>query len=193
MKDNKRTEHRNYIPILQAHALDARADTDIDHTGLDRIGNVDDRLQSTRALAVQGPDGRGLREARNERRGAELGRTTTRREDGADRNILDQLWVDAAPVDDGLERAGQQVRRGGVLEASFPALGDGGPQGAGDHDVIGMLLQERGDAFLLVAVAAASCPEMGGNLGEALLCWGQVSRVSSSACDDVGAANVYLP
>lgn len=155
-----------YLPILEAHALHTSTNTDVDHARLERIGNVGNGLEATGALSVQTLDGGSLRETGNEGSGTELGRTTARGKDRANRDVLNQLRVDSALFDNRLENAGQHVRGRSILEATLSALGQGGPEGASDHNVIGVLL---GDGATLVAT------EVGGNLVESLLSWRRVS------------------
>lgn len=80
---------------MQAHALDTSANTNVNHTRLDLVGNVDAGLQAGGALAVEAADGRRLREARDKAGSAELCGATARGKDVADADILDEGRVDA--------------------------------------------------------------------------------------------------
>src|SRR6185437_5279901 len=124
--------------------LNTSTDTDIDHARPDSIRDIDARLQSAAALAIQAPDRRRLRDARREGRSAELGRATSRWEHGAHGDILDERRVDAGALDERGEGADQQVSGGGVFETALAALGEGGAQRGGDDDVVGVLLEEGG-------------------------------------------------
>src|SRR5690606_8576742 len=63
--------------ILQAHALDASTDTDLDLTNPDGVGNVDNRLKTAGALPVCRTNCCGNWETSNEGSSTELGGTTT--------------------------------------------------------------------------------------------------------------------
>lgn len=165
--------HVCHLPVLGGHALNTSTDTNLDHAGLDGIGNIDNGLETRRALTVQGLDGSGLGEARNEGSSTELGSTTTGRQDGADGNILNILGVDTALLDDSLEDTSQEVGSSSVLETTLATLGQGSAEGTGDHDIIGVLLGEGGGSLL------AARAEVGGNLGKALLsCKGELVGLS---------------
>lgn len=152
-----------YLPVLGGHALNTSTDTDLNHAGLDSVGNIDNGLETRRALPVQGLDGSGLGEARNEGSSTELGSTTTGRQDGADSNILDILGINTALLDDSFEDTGQEVSGSSVLESTLATLGEGSAQGTGHDDIIGVLLSEGGGSLL------AARAEVGGNLGKTLL------------------------
>lgn len=82
VNQRKRMTSRNiYIPILEAHALDTGADTDIDHARLYGIGDVSNGLEATGALSVETLDSRRLREASNKSSSTEFSSTATRRKD----------------------------------------------------------------------------------------------------------------
>ena len=167
-----------HLPVLGGHALNTSTDTNLDHAGLDSVGNIDNGLETRRALTVQGLDGSGLGEASNEGSSTELGSTTTGRQDGADSNILDILGVDAALLDDSLEDTSQEVGSSSVLETTLATLGQGSAEGTGDNNIIRVLLGE-GSRSLLAARA-----EVGGNLGKALLsCKGESVVLSSTQGD----------
>ena len=150
------------IPILQTHALNTSTNTNLNHPRPNSIRNIHHCLQPARALTVQRPHGSRLRETRNQGSSAELRRTTAGREHGADGNILDQLRVDPAALDQALEDTRQQVRRGGVLEATLTTAGDGRAHRSSHNDIIGMLLCDGTAAGLGLA------SEVGGDLGETL-------------------------
>lgn len=150
-----------YSPVLGGHALNTSTDTNIDHARVDGISNINDGLETTRALTVQTLDGGSLGETSNESCSTELGRTTTGRQDGADSNIFDDLGVDTTLVDHGLEDTGQQVSGGSVLEATLSTLGEGSAQSTGHDNVIGVFLGDAGGSLLPT--------EVGGDLVQALL------------------------
>lgn len=156
---------------MRTHALHARTDTNINHTGLDGIGNVHDRLQTTRALTVQGLDSGGLGEARDESSCTELSGTTTRRQDRANSDILDGRGIDATALNDGLESTGQQVSRSGILETTLSSLGDSGSKSTSDDDIIRVLLSQRRGALL------STSTEVRGDLAKTLLCCKMGSHV----------------
>lgn len=116
--------------VLLRHALGAGADANVNHAGLDGIGDVHTGLQTAGALPVYALCGRGDGEAGGERGGAELGGTASGGEHGADGDVLDEVGVDAGALDEGFEGAVEEVRRGRVFEAAFAALGDGRAEGA---------------------------------------------------------------
>jgi hypothetical protein len=152
-----------YLPVLGAHALNTSADTNLDHARLDGVGNINNGLETRRALTVQGLDSSGLGEASNEGSSTELGSTATGRQDGADSDILDILRINTALLDDSLEDTGQEVGGSSVLESTLATLGEGSAQGTGHDDIIGVLLGEGGGSLL------ATRAEVGGNLGQTLL------------------------
>ena len=150
--------------VLRGHALNTSTDTNVDHAGLQSVGNVDDGLQTTGALTVQTLDGGSLGETGHKGSGTEFGRTTTGSENGANGDILDGLGVDTALVNHGLEDTGQQVGGGGVLEATLSTLGQGCSQSTCHHNIIGVLLGEAGSSLL------AGGAEVGGDLVQTLRC-----------------------
>lgn len=79
--------------------------------------------------------GRGGREARDERGGAELGGAGAGREDVADGDVLDKGRIDSGAGDQRREGVREEVGSGGVFEATLAAAGQGGAEGAGDDDV----------------------------------------------------------
>lgn len=118
------------------HALDTSTDANLNHAGLDLVGDVDAGLQARGALPVEGAHGDGVGEAGDQAGGAHLGGAAAGGEDGADANVLDQGGVDLGAVDDALEGAGDQVRGHGVFEAALAALCECRPE-AGRHDDLG--------------------------------------------------------
>lgn len=161
--------HGCYLPVLGGHALNTSTDTNLDHARLDGIGNVDDGLETRRALTVQCLDGSGLGEASNEGSSTELSSTTTGRQDGADGNILNILGIDTALLDNSLEDTSQEVSGSSVFETTLATLGQGSAKGTGHDDIIGVLLGEGGGSLLTARA------EVGGNLGKTLLsCKGQL-------------------
>lgn len=114
-------------------------------------------------MPVQALDSRRIRETRNESSSPELGGTGTRRQDGADGNILNELRVDSSTLDEALEDANQNVCGSGILETTLSGLGDGRAESSRDDNVIRVLFSKGRDALL------AARPEMRGDLGETLL------------------------
>ena len=153
---------RSNIPVLEGHALHTGTNTNVNHTRLESIGNVHSSLQTTGALSVQTPDGGGLGETSNERSSTELSGTATGGKNRANSHILNQVWVDTAAVDHGLEDTRQQVSSRGVLETTLSTLGEGGAQSTCDDDIIGVLLGEGGGALL-------ASTEVGGDLVQTVL------------------------
>jgi hypothetical protein len=152
-----------YLPVLGAHALNTSADTNLDHARLDGVGNINNGLETRRALTVQGLDSSGLGEASNEGSSTELGGATTGGQDRADGNILDVLGVDTTLLDDSLEDTSQEISSSSVLETTLTTLGQGSAQGTGHDDIIGVLLGEGGGSLL------AARAKVGGNLSKTLL------------------------
>lgn len=138
---------RSNIPVLERHALHTGTNTNVNHTRLESVGNVHSSLQTTGALSVQTPDGGGLGETSNERSSTELSGTATGGKNRANSHILNQVRVDTAAVDHGLEDTGQQVSSRGVFETTLSTLGEGGAQSTCDDDIIGVLLGEGGGAL----------------------------------------------
>lgn len=163
-----------HIPILRGHALDTSANTNIDHTGLDSVGDVHDGLQTTGALSVQGLDSGGLGEACNEGSSTELSGTTSRRQNGANRDILDGGGVDATALNDGLECTGQQVGGGGILKTTLSSLGDSSSKSTSDDDIVGVLLRQPRGALV------SSSTEVRGDLAKTLLCCKTVHMLVSA-------------
>lgn len=149
------------IPVLRAHALNTSTNTNINHTRLQRIRNIHNSLQTTRALSVQTPNRGRLGEPSNKSSGTELSGTATRGKDRANSHVVNELGVNAAAVDDGLEDTGQDISGRGVLETALSTLGDGAAQSACHDDIIGVLLGEGGGSLLAT--------EVGGDLVQALL------------------------
>jgi hypothetical protein len=114
--------------ILLAHAFRTGTDTDLNHTRLDGIGDVDACLQTAGTLPVDRLCGCGYGKAGGEGGGAELGGSTAGSEDGADGDVFDEFGVDAGALDEGFEGADEEVRRGCVFEAAFAAFCDGGSE-----------------------------------------------------------------
>lgn len=95
-------------------------------------------------MSVQALDGGSLGETSNESSSTELGGTGTRCKDGTDSNVFDDLGIDTGAVDQTLEDTSEDIGGGGILEATLAGFGDGGTEGTGDDDVIGVLLGESG-------------------------------------------------
>jgi len=144
--------------VLRRHALDTGTNPNVDHAALESTGNVDDSLQATRALTVQGLDSGSLGETSHEGSGTELSSTTAGRQNGADSDIIDDLGVDATLVDHGLEDTGEQIGSSGVLETTLATLGKGSPQSTCHDNIIGVFLGDGGSSLL------AGRTEVGGNL-----------------------------
>lgn len=124
------------VPVLCAHALDAGADANLNHAGLDLVGDVDAGLEAAGALAVEGADGRGLGEAGDEGGGAHLGGAASGGEHLADADVLDEGGVDLGPLNQALEGAGHEVGGLRVLEAALAALGEGGTETCRHDDLL---------------------------------------------------------
>jgi hypothetical protein len=121
--------------VLRAHALGTSTDTDLNHAGLDRIGDVDACLQSRRALPVQRLGGGCDGEASREGSSAEFGRTAARSEDSADGNVLDEVGIDLRAFEQGFESAVEEVGGLSVLETTLSTLGEGSAESAGYDDL----------------------------------------------------------
>ena len=157
-----------YIPILEAHALNTGTNTNIDHARLDGIGNISNGLETAGALSVETLDSGGLRETSDKSGGTEFGGTATRREDGTNGDILNEIGVNLALLNDSLKDTGQHVGGGSVLEATLSALGERRTQSAGYDDIVGVLFG-KGSGTLLAT-------EVGGNLVKTLLGWSIISQ-----------------
>lgn len=173
-KDPESRKASRNVPILRGHALNTSTDTDIDHTRVDGVGNVNNSLQTTGALTVQTLDGCSLGETSHESSSTELGGTATRGKDGTDGNIIDELGVNSTALDDALEDTGEQIRSGSVLEATLTTLGEGSTQGTSHNNIIGVLLGDGGDTLL------AARAEVGGDLSETLLGYRRSVRLHSA-------------
>lgn len=123
-------------PVLCAHALDASADANLNHAGLDLVGDVDAGLEAAGALAVEGADGGGLGEAGDEGGGAHLGGAASGGEHLAYADVLDEGGVDLGALNQALEGAGHEVGRLRVLEAALAALGEGGTETCRHDDLL---------------------------------------------------------
>jgi hypothetical protein len=78
---------------LQTHALNTSTDTNLNHARANRIRNIYASLETRGALPVQAPDRSRDWESSNKSRSTELSSPSTRRQDGANRNILDESWI----------------------------------------------------------------------------------------------------
>jgi hypothetical protein len=145
---------------LRGHALNTSPDTNIDHAGLDAVGNIGDGLETTGALTVQTLDRSALGEASHESSGTELSSATAGGQDGANSDILDGLGVETTLVQDSLEDTGQQISGSGILETTLTTLGEGRSQSTCHDNIIGVLLGDGGGSLLA---------EVGGDLVQALL------------------------
>lgn len=123
-------------PVVHAHALSTSTNTNIDHTSLDLVGDIDNSLQTGRALSVERSDSGILREPSNKGGSAELGGTGAGSKHIADGDILNEGRVDLGALENGLEDASEEVACGCVLEGSLAALGEGGAAGGGDDDLL---------------------------------------------------------
>lgn len=88
---------------MQTHALHTCANTDLNLASPDRIRNIDDSLQATRALSVQTLDGGRFGEACDKRRSSELSGTTAGRKHRTHGNILNELGINSTTADQTLE------------------------------------------------------------------------------------------
>jgi hypothetical protein len=126
--------------VLSRHTLDARADTDLDGTAFDSVGNVHASLKARRALPVQRLDGGRARETSSKSRSAELGGTTAGGEHITNGDVFDETGIDARALKQALESTDEEISTSGVLEAATAALGDGCAEGSGNDDVVGVFL-----------------------------------------------------
>jgi hypothetical protein len=146
---------------LRAHALGTSTDSNINHTTLDRIGNVYTCLETAGALAIERPDGCGDGESSCDGSGTKFSGTTAWGKHAADSNVLNEVGVDAGAVDEGFEGADEEVGGLGVFETAFAAFGEGSAESAGHYDIIRMLLQQ--------SVPGARLAQMGADLGKPFL------------------------
>lgn len=130
-----KSEVMDSLPVLCAHAFDASADTNINHTGLNLVGDVNTGLETRRALPVQRANGSSLGQACDERSGAHLSSATTGGEHSSDGNILDESRVDLGSFEDGLEDTSHEVLGRGVLKATLSTLGEGAAAACCDDDL----------------------------------------------------------
>jgi len=93
-------------------------------------------------LSVQALDSSALWEAGGQSGGTELGGTATWGEDTADRDILDELGVDAGALDEVDKGAVEEIGACSVLETTLAALGEGSSKSGGDDNVVGVLLEQ---------------------------------------------------
>ena len=151
---------------MRSHTLDTSTNSNVNHTGIDSVGNVGNSHETARALTVQTLDGSRLGETSNKGSSTELSGASTRSKDGTDGDILDELGVDLAAVNETFEHSCQQIGSGSVLETASSGLGDGRAESTSDDNVVGVLFDQTGDATL--------APDMGSNLGKTLLRWKSV-------------------
>lgn len=123
-------------PVVHAHALSTSTNTNINHTSLDLVGDIDNSLQTGRALSVKRSNSGILREASNKGSSAELGGTGAGSKHVADGDILNEGRVDLGALENGLEDTCEEIAGGCVLEASLAALGEGSTAGGGDDDLL---------------------------------------------------------
>jgi len=127
-------------PILRAHALATRTDTDFNDASADLVRDVDAGLEARGALSVQRFDGCGDGEASGEGGSPEFGCAASWSEDGANGDVFNEVGIDFGAGDEGGEGVVEEVGGGGVFEAAFAAFSDGGAEGAGDDDLRGGLV-----------------------------------------------------
>jgi len=128
--------------ILTAHALDTSTDANLDHTGLDGIGNLDTGLKTRTALTVQRVHSSAIREAGSESGSTELSGTASRRQYTANSNILNQRRINLRALNQGFESSVEKVGGGCVFETSFASLGQRCAQTCRYDNVIRALLED---------------------------------------------------
>ena len=110
--------------VSHGHGLDTGTDTDVNQTGLDVGGNVDDGLETGRALTVGGVD-RGLIGVSGvESSHAGDGGTTGSLENVSDADIVNDGGVDLGAVLDGSENSGQKILTEGVMKKEYKGSED---------------------------------------------------------------------
>ena len=128
---------------ILGHRLHPGRDADVVVSSLDGGGDVGDGLQAGGALAIHGANGNLLREAGEEHGYATLvGALGGVAEDGTDDDVADVGRVQTGRGDGRLEKGGEEVIRGGVLETALLGARDGGAQRAHNDDVVGGLTLE---------------------------------------------------
>lgn len=154
------------VPIVQAHAFHTRTYTDLNHPDLDRVRDINTRLQAAAALSVHALDCRALREASRQRRGSEFRRAAARRKHGADGDVFDELGGKSGTFEEGLEGAEEEVSGRGVFETAPATFRERRSKSAGYHHIVRFFGYYRFASSWDVGFGGA---EMRGDLGEALL------------------------
>lgn len=109
-------------PVSLGHALDTRTDTNVDLPSLDLVGDLGDGSQTRGALAVDGVDGGLDGDACVEGGHARSGSSSTRGEDIADGDVVDELGVKVGALVSGLENVGKDELGFGIFETSLATL-----------------------------------------------------------------------
>lgn len=143
------------------HALDTGTNTNVNGTGLQRISDVNDGLQTTGALTVQALHCGCLGEASNECCSTEFSCTTTGGKNAANGDIVDLGGIDSTLVDNSLEDTSKEICCCSILETTLTTLGQSGAQSTCDDDVVGVLGRDIDGALLAT--------EVGRDLGKTLL------------------------
>jgi hypothetical protein len=121
LKQRRELSHSSRT-ILTAHTLHTRTDTNLNHTSLDSIGNLNTSLQTRTALTVQRMHSSTIREARSQSRSTELGGAAAGRQYTANGDIFDQRGIDFGTLDQCFKGSVEEVGGGCVFEASFASL-----------------------------------------------------------------------
>ena len=127
---------KDYEPVLSGHALNTGTNTNVNHASLDSIGNIHAGHETTAALSVQALDTSVSGEASGESSSTEFGGTTAWGEDGADGNILNELWVDPGALDESFECTDKQLRGHGVFKLALSSLADSGSESTCYDDLL---------------------------------------------------------
>lgn len=130
---------RQKLITAHGHALGAEGDSNVNATIGDLVGNVLDGLEARRAESVDAAGGGSVGESSSQHGGSDLVRGSCIG-DISEADILDQGRVDFALLKDLFQQSIDDVVEAGVFEASLLALGECGPDGQGDDNVIGVLL-----------------------------------------------------
>lgn len=95
--------------VVVGHGLDTSANADLDDTGLDGSGDLDNSLETRRALTVDGVDRGALGEASVEGGHTGVGGSTASGQNIANSNVVDKSRVDLGLLKDTLEDTRQDL------------------------------------------------------------------------------------
>jgi hypothetical protein len=104
------------------HTLHAGANTDIDHTGLDLVGDLGYGGEARGTLAIEGVDGDGVGDTCGKGGHTCCRGTSTGREDVADGDVADEGGVEGGGGVGVAEDVHEKFFWTGVFEATFLAL-----------------------------------------------------------------------